>query len=198
MAMPPGDVAYRDSAAIRSVAISGASGFLGSALAAHLQAQGVTIHRMRRGSRAMKPDIAWNPATGDIDVGALEGVDAVINLAGESIAQRWSSERKAAIRDSRLRATSVLATAIDRLTRAPRAFLSGSAIGIYGDRGDEELDERSAPGVDFLAETAIAWERSAQAAASAGVRIALLRTGIVLNPSGGALAKMLLPFKLGL
>jgi uncharacterized protein (TIGR01777 family) len=92
----------------------------------------------------------------------------------------------------------LLANTIARLRERPRTFLSGSATGIYGDRGDEELDERSALGVDFLAETAIAWERSAQPAASAGVRVALLRTGIVLNPSGGALAKMLLPFKFGL
>jgi uncharacterized protein (TIGR01777 family) len=153
---------------------------------------------MRRGSRAVQPDIAWNPSTGAIDLAALEGVDAVVNLAGEPIAQRWTSERKAAIRDSRISATTVLANAIGRLAEPPRVFLSGSAVGIYGDRGDEELDEDSAPGIDFLAETAAAWERAAGPANAAGARVVLLRTGIVLHPSGGALAKMLLPFRFGL
>lgn len=185
-------------APLRSVALAGASGFLGTALAAHLQAEGVIVRRLRRGSRTVSPDITWDPAQGTIDSAALEGVDAIVNLAGEPVAQRWTGQRKAAIRDSRIRATSLLANTIARLRERPRTFLSGSATGIYGDRGDEELDERSALGVDFLAETAIAWERSAQPAASAGVRVALLRTGIVLNPSGGALAKMLLPFKFGL
>jgi hypothetical protein len=196
--MPPSHREGLDSAPVQSVAIAGASGLLGTALAAQLQAEGVTVHRLRRAPRAAKPDIAWNPSGGEIDVAALEGVDAIVNLSGEPIAQRWTSGRKAAIRDSRISATSLLGKAIARLSKPPRVFLSGSAVGIYGDRGDEELDERSAPGVDFLAETAVAWERAAEPARAAGTRLVLLRTGIVLTPVGGALAKMLFPFKFGL
>lgn len=195
--MPPTDTTSRESTPVRRVAIAGASGFLGTALSAELRVQGVTVHRLRRGARASAHDIAWNPSRGEIDLVALEGIDVIINLAGEPIAQRWTAARKAAIRDSRVSATSLLSSTMTRLRQPPRTFVSGSAIGIYGDRGDEELDERSAPGEDFLAETAVAWERATQPASAAGVRVVLLRTGIVLHPAGGALAKMLLPFKFG-
>jgi uncharacterized protein (TIGR01777 family) len=180
------------------IAITGASGLLGSALAAQLRKQGVTVHRLRRGARAISPDIAWSPGSGALDVAALEGVDAVVNLAGEPIAERWTAERKAAIRDSRIRSTSLLAQTLAKLKRPPRVLLSGSATGIYGSRGDEILDENSAPGSDFLAQTAIAWEQAAVPAGEAGVRVVLLRTGIVLSRAGGALSKMLTPFRFGL
>jgi uncharacterized protein (TIGR01777 family) len=179
------------------IAITGASGLLGSALAAQLRKQGITVHRMRRSARAISPDIAWSPASGALDPAALEGVDAVVNLAGEPIAKRWTAERKTAIRDSRITSTSLLAETLARLKRPPRVLLSGSATGIYGSRGDEILDENSATGSDFLAETAIAWEQAAAPARDAGVRVVLLRTGIVLSRSGGALAKMLTPFRFG-
>jgi uncharacterized protein len=180
------------------VAITGASGLLGSALATQLRNDNVTVHRLRRGARAVSPDIAWSPESGALDLAALEGVDAIVNLAGEPIAERWTAERKAAIRESRIASTSLLARTLTRLKRPPRVLLSGSAIGIYGSRGDEVLDEQSAPGSDFLAETAIAWEQAASPARDAGARVVLLRTGIVLSRSGGALSKMLTPFRFGL
>ena len=187
-----------DAVAIRRVAITGASGLLGSALASRLQQQGITVHRVKRGATAAAPDIAWSPSTGILDLSALEGVDAIVNLAGEPIAQRWDAKRKAAIRESRLTTTSLLAGAIAKLRHPPRVFLSGSAVGYYGNRGDEELDEDSGPGSDFLAEVAVAWERAADGARQSGTRVALLRTGIVLSSAGGALRKMLMPFKFGL
>ena len=179
------------------VAIAGASGLLGSALAAQLQREGVIVQRLRRSANAVKPDIAWSPASGNIDLSALEGVDAIVNLAGAPIAQRWTAERKADIRASRITSTECLARAIAKLRRPPRTFLSGSAIGIYGDRSNEELDENSSSGSDFLAATAVAWEHAAEPAGDAGARVVLLRSGIVLSPRGGALAKMLMPFKFG-
>lgn len=156
------------------------------------------VQRMRRGKTAARPDIAWDPTTGEIDLAQLEGVDAIVNLAGEPIAQRWTSGRKVAIKSSRTAGTALLAKSIGRLSQPPPLLLSGSAIGIYGDRGDEELDENSAPGTDFLAETANAWEGAAAPATSVGTTVAFLRTGVVLNPAGGALAKMIVPYKLGL
>jgi uncharacterized protein len=194
MMSPP----YDQSPALSRVAITGASGLLGSALATRLQQQGITVHRIKRGPTAAPPDIAWSASTGVTDLAALEGVDAFVNLAGEPIARRWDAKRKAAIRESRLTTTSLLARAVGQLRRPPRVFLSGSAVGFYGDRGDEALDEESGPGSDFLAEVAVAWERAADAARQSGTRVVLLRTGIVLSPTGGALRKMLMPFRLGL
>jgi uncharacterized protein (TIGR01777 family) len=180
------------------VAITGASGLLGSALAVRLREDGSTVHRLKRGTRALAPDIAWNPDAGTIDAAALEGVDAVVNLAGESLLQRWSEGRKRRIRESRVRSTTLLARALASLRQPPRVLLSGSAIGIYGDRGEEELDERSSAGSDFLASVAREWEQAAEPARAAGIRVTLLRTGVVLSRRGGALAKMLLPFRMGI
>lgn len=182
------------------IAISGASGFLGSALMARLQREHITIQRLRRAEReGVGPsDIAWQPNTGQIDLASLDGVNAVINLSGEQIAQRWTAKRKRAIRDSRVDSTTLLARSIETLPHPPRVFVSGSAIGIYGDRGDEELDEESQLGSDFLAEVAEAWEQSTEPARAAGIRVVLIRTGVVLSPNGGALARMLPFFKLGL
>ena len=182
----------------RRVAITGASGFLGSALAGELRRVGATIHAMRRGQRVSPPDIPWNGTPGPAVAAALEGVDAVVNLAGEPLAQRWTDERKRRIRDSRIAGTAELARTLASLRRPPRVLVSGSAIGVYGDRGDEELDEASAVGTGFLAEVAQGWERATAPAAEAGIRVVYLRTGLVLNPHGGALKKMLLPFKMGL
>jgi len=183
------------------VAISGASGLVGSALRASLEADGHTAISLVRsgGHGASGPTIAWDPVAGTIDARALEGVDAVVHLAGEGIAAgRWTDEHLARVRDSRTKGTSLIAGALARLDRPPSVLVSGSAIGYYGDRGDELLDERSAPGTDLLGGLCVAWEAAAEPAAAAGIRVARIRTGIVLSTEGGALAKQLLPFKLGL
>jgi uncharacterized protein (TIGR01777 family) len=180
------------------VAITGASGFLGSALAAQLTLGGAEVCRVRRGENAAHPDIAWRPERGFIQKERLEGLDAIVNLAGEPIARRWTAARKRAIRTSRVDATTLLAETLATLRQPPAVLMSGSAIGIYGNRGDEELDEASVPGSGFLSSTALEWESAAEAARRSGVRVVLLRTGIVLGRGGGALAKMLPPFRLGL
>jgi uncharacterized protein len=195
--MPPAEPRVPNRAAAR-VAITGASGLLGSALAVRFREDGGTVHRLKRGTRALDPDIAWNPDADTIDAAGLEGVDAVVNLAGESLLQRWTEGRKHRIRESRVRGTALLARTLAGLRQPPRVLLSASAIGIYGDRDEEELDERSSAGSDFLASVAREWEQATEPARAAGIRVALLRTGIVLSRHGGALAKMLLPFRIGI
>ena len=181
------------------VAISGASGLIGSALSASLHADGHRVRRLVRGGVTDGDAIGWDPDAGRIDAPALEGLDAVVHLAGEGIGEhKWTDEQKAKIRDSRVRSTALLAGAIASRERKPAVFVSGSAIGFYGDRGDEVLTEASAPGDDFLARVCVAWEAEAAPAREAGVRTVFTRTGIVLDAEGGALARMLLPFKLGL
>jgi uncharacterized protein (TIGR01777 family) len=182
------------------VVISGASGLIGSALTKSLVSDGHRVLRLVRGGVTNGDDIGWDPDDGRIDAPALEGVDAVVHLAGAGIGdQRWTDEHKRAIRESRVRGTAALAGAIASRERKPRVFVSGSAIGYYGSRrGDELLTEDSAPGDDFVAQVAQVWEAEAQPAADAGVRTVNSRTGIVLAKQGGALKQMLLPFKLGL
>jgi uncharacterized protein (TIGR01777 family) len=181
------------------VAISGASGLIGSALSKSLRADGHRVLRFSRGGVTGVDTIGWDPETGRIDAPALEGVDAVVHLAGEGIGEhRWTDEQKQKIRDTRVRGTATIAGAIASRARKPRVFVSGSAIGYYGNRGDEVLTEQSAPGDDYLAQVCVAWEAETAIAAEAGVRTVLIRTGIVLDAHGGALARMLLPFKLGL
>jgi uncharacterized protein len=181
------------------VAISGASGFIGSALSASLRADGHRVLRLTRGGVSSGDAIGWDPDAGRIDAPALEGLDAVVHLAGEGIGEhRWTDEQKRNIRESRVRGTAVLAGAVASRERTPRGVVSGAAIGYYGDRGDEVLTEESGPGDDFLARVCVAWEAETQPAAEAGVRTVLTRTGIVLDSGGGALARMLLPFKLGI
>jgi uncharacterized protein (TIGR01777 family) len=180
------------------VAISGATGLIGSALAARLRARNVRVRRLVRTARPQSPDdIVWDPMRGVLSPNDLEGADAVVHLAGEPLAHRWTSARKRAIRESRVRGTELVARTIAALDHRPRVLLSGSAIGIYGNRGDEPLDEESALGSEFLAGVAREWEAASVAAADAGVRVVLLRTGIVLSPKGGALERLLLPFRLG-
>jgi uncharacterized protein (TIGR01777 family) len=181
------------------VAISGASGLLGSALAASLQADGHRVVRFVRGGVTRDDEIGWDPDEGRIDAPALEGIDAVVHLAGEGIAtHRWSAQQKRRIRDSRSKGTSVLAGAVASRERRPRVLVSASAIGYYGNRGDEILTEDSSPGDDFLAGVCTTWEAETKPAADAGVRTVIMRTGIVLSADGGALKNMLLPFRLGL
>ena len=194
--MAPPDVSTSDHAKPR-VGVTGASGFLGSALAKRLHSSSIIVQRVRRGSQAVQPDVAWQPERGSAQLAALSGAAAVVHLAGESVAERWTPAHKRAIRDSRVGPTALLARSLAALPEPPRVLLSGSAIGIYGDRGDEELDETSASGSGFLADVAREWEDASAPARDAGIRVVHLRTGIVLNPGGGALAKMLTPFKLG-
>jgi uncharacterized protein (TIGR01777 family) len=181
------------------VVISGASGLIGRALAVSLRADGHTVLRLRRGGVTDGDEIGWDPAAGRIDAPALESVDAVVHLAGEGIGERrWTDEQKQRIRDSRLRGTAVLAAAVASREHKPRVLVSASAIGYYGSRGDEVLPESAGAGDDFLADLCVAWEAETEPARAAGVRTVLPRTGIVLSAGGGALARMLLPFKLGL
>jgi uncharacterized protein len=180
------------------IAISGSSGLVGSALVRALASRGNEVRRIVRGTPRSPTDIAWDVERGTIDRAKLEGVTAVINLAGENLAQRWTAATRRRIRESRVAGTAALARALAEMSAKPRVLLSGSAIGIYGSRGDEILDETSAPGNDFLADVCKAWEGATAPASDAGIRVVLLRTGIVLSRDGGALTKMLLPFKLGL
>lgn len=185
---------------ISRILVSGVSGPIGSALLPSLKASGARISRLTREgakhSTADEQQIPWNPAE-PIAPDAVSGFDAVIHLAGESIVGRWTAAKKKEIRDSRVNGTRHLAQALARAKDKPRVFMCSSAIGYYGDRGDEVLNEQSAPGTGFLAEVCVEWEAAANAAAQAGIRTVLMRTGVVLSPKGGALGKMLTPFKLG-
>jgi uncharacterized protein (TIGR01777 family) len=181
------------------VAVSGASGFIGTAVVRDLEAAGHDVLRLVRNRAALGARTAhWDPASGAIDADALQGLDAVVNLCGESIAARWTSSRKARIRDSRVQSTRLLAVTLARLARPPRVLVCASAAGIYGDRGDEVLDEGSAPGSGFLAEVARQWEAAADPARERGIRVVHLRIALVLDPSGGALARLLPLFRFGL
>jgi hypothetical protein len=180
------------------VAVSGASGLIGSALTRRLAADGHRVSRLVR--RAAAPgEISWDPGAGRLEPTDLEGLDAVVHLAGENVGVRWTTSRKARIRDSRIQGTRVLSEALAR-TRTQPVLVSASAIGIYGNRGDEVLTENSTPGPreDFLAAVGQEWENAAAPARAAGIRVVHPRFGVVLSPAGGALRKMLLPFRLGL
>jgi len=181
-----------------TITISGATGMIGSALVTRLREGGHGVRRLVRSARDAQPgDVRWDPSSETLDARVLEGSDAIVHLAGAPIARRWTTEHKREIRESRLRGTELIARAVAAMEVKPRVVLSGSAVGYYGDRGDELLDESSAPGNDFLGTLAREWEGAAAPIADAGVRLVLLRTGIVLAPDGGALEKLLLPFKLG-
>lgn len=180
----------------KTIAISGASGLIGSALAASLAGQGHTVLRLVR--RRHDAGVFWNPEAGEIDAASLEGVDAVVHLAGAPIAERWTSAQKRLIRDSRVLGTRLVASTLAGLRKKPEVMISGSAIGIYGSRrGDEVLDEGSSTGGDFLADVSREWEAAAAPAGEGGIRLVHSRTGLVLAPSGGVLGKMLLPFRMG-
>ena len=181
------------------ILISGASGFVGHALLRALRAEGHTVARMIRPGGEVSPgDVSWDPMSATSDVAAMEGADAVVNLSGASIAKgRWTQQRKATLRGSRIGCTRVLVDTLLRLQRKPRVFLSASATGYYGDCGGELLTEASPPGTDFLALLARDWEGEAVRAEYGGIRTVILRFGIILSAHGGALPKMLLPFKFG-
>jgi hypothetical protein len=181
------------------VAITGASGLIGRALTASLQANGDrAIALVRRAVRPGEDAIEWDPAQGRLDSGALDGLDGVVHLAGAGIGdKRWTDAYKREVLESRTTPTRLLTETLAGLTRPPAVLVSGSAIGFYGDRGDEELTESSAAGDLFLSEVCVEWERAAQPAIDAGIRVAFSRTGIVLDAHGGALPKLLPLFKLG-
>ena len=180
------------------IVISGASGLIGKQLVAQLQHHGHEVVRLVR-RVAGTGEIMWNPTSGELHPSALEGADAVIHLSGAGIGdKRWTASYKREILESRTITTNLLATTIAEMSRKPAVFLSGSAIGIYGPRGDEQLTEVSTNGTSFLADVCEQWEQAAKPASNAGVRTALLRTGIVLSTKGGALKKQLPLFKLGL
>jgi len=183
------------------IAVTGASGLIGSALIAALEAEGHRVRRFVRGGAAISGNIAWDPIAGTIESGGLDGVEAVVHLAGEGIGEkRWNAEQKERIRSSRTLGTELIARSVAAMTKPPRVLLSASAIGWYGNRGDEVLTESSsAPEPpDFLSEVCVDWEAAAAPAVDAGIRTVLLRTGIVLTPKGGALGRMITPFRLGL
>jgi len=190
------------------ILVTGSTGLVGTALVSALARDGHAVCRLLRPQSTIQResapeksphvlDVPWNPATGELG-GAAEGADAVVNLAGASIAGgRWTEGRKALLRTSRIDTTRALVEALAKMKARPRVLISSSAIGIYGDRGDELLTEDSQPGADFLSGLALAWEAEALKAEALGIRVVLARFGIILAAHGGALAKMLLPFKLG-
>ncbi|HLE20887.1 MAG TPA: TIGR01777 family oxidoreductase [Vicinamibacteria bacterium] len=182
------------------IAVTGATGLIGAALCERLRQEGndVLVITRRENSSSPFPVVHWNPERGELDTRSLEGVDAVVHLAGETIAERWTPEKKERIRTSRVAGTRFLVDGLKRLSKRPSVLIGSSAVGFYGNRGDEELDEGSPPGTGFLPEICQAWEAEVARASELGMRAVRLRTGIVLSTKGGALAKMLLPFKLGL
>jgi uncharacterized protein len=187
---------------ITRVLVSGASGLIGTALMPSLESSGIGVARLSRADSKLSSAsaieiIRWDPAT-PIDPKAVSGFDAVIHLAGESIAGRWTAAKKAKIRASRVVSTRNLAEALAKADDKPQVFVCGSAIGFYGDRAEELVNENSPPGTGFLPDVCREWEAATQAAAEAGIRTVQLRTGIVLSAKGGALGQMLTPFKLGL
>jgi len=189
------------------VTVTGASGLIGSALVAELRKHGAEVTVLSRDPARVREAlgveaVGWDPLAEPAPVAALAGRDAVVHLAGENIAQRWSARAKRAIRESRVAGTHNLIAGLEaagamETGQRPRSLVSGSAVGYYGPRGEEPLDEDSPAGSDFLAETCVAWEAEAQKASALGMRVVLVRTGVVLDREGGALAKMLPPFRLG-
>ena len=178
------------------VAIAGSSGLIGSALLMALQDAGHRVRRLVRHAPALADDVQWTPSARLLDERRLADVDVIVNLAGETIGKRWSSTRRRMIRESRVRATETIAGAILR-ARRPITLINGSAVGYYGSRGDEVLDEKSPNGRGYLAEICRDWEAAARAASSNAPRIVMLRSGVVLAKKGGALPEMLRPFRLG-
>lgn len=179
------------------VAITGSSGLVGTALRAHLEADGHHVAGVRRGA-AGQSGAQWDPAHGWIAEGAFEGYDAVVHLAGASIGEgRWTARRKHELRASRIDATGLLVSHLASLSSPPRTFVSASAVGYYGDRGDEILDEDAQPGTGFLADLALDWETEARGAKRLGIRVVTPRFGVVLARHGGALPRMMLPIRFG-
>jgi uncharacterized protein len=179
------------------VVVSGASGFIGSALVPRLQKDGHEVIRLVRHAATAPDEVGWDPAAGSLDPTALHGVDAIVNLSGENVGKRWTESRKQVIRDSHVDSMHLLATTAAALEPTPSAFVCAGGIDVYGDRGDEILTEQAALGEGFLAEVGRAKEAAAEPARGAGIRVVNFRQGIVLGTEGGALERMLPFFKLG-
>lgn len=182
------------------VLVTGSSGLIGTALVAHLLGGGHQVTRLVRTGRPGPGEAGWDPAAGTIEAGKLESHDAVVHLAGVGIGDhRWTDDHKRAVLDSRVQGTGLLARTLAALTSPPKVLASASAVGFYGaDRGDEELTEADERGAGFLADVVARWEEAAAPAAGAGIRVARMRSGVVLSAAGGALKKQLLPFKAGI
>jgi uncharacterized protein (TIGR01777 family) len=184
---------------VRRIVIAGASGVVGRALVPFLRTQGHEVVRLVRRSATSADEVYWNPAVGELDLARIGNVDAIINLSGENVgAGRWTAARRDAIMRSRVNATRTLVGAMQRAQSSHPVFISASAVGFYGDRGNEILTEGSGVGGGFLAEVCLAWEKEAEFARRAGVRTVMPRLGVVLTPAGGALAKLLPLFRAGL
>ncbi len=181
------------------IAVTGSTGLIGSALVSLLKAKGQSVRRLVRDQRLAGTDqVFWDPVAGKLDPALLTGTEAIVHLAGENIVGRWTARKKVRIRDSRVNGTRLLADALARMESPPRILLSASAIGFYGNRGDELITEQAEAGSGFLPEVCREWEAATGPAAGRGIRVASLRFGVVLSPAGGALAKMLPPFRMGL
>lgn len=180
------------------ILIGGSHGLVGTALIKSLEAEGHEIFRLVRHAPTSKTEVEWSPDRYSIALARIEGFDAVVNLAGESIAEgRWTDEKKRRIRESRVKGTKLLGDALANLTVPPKTFVCASAIGYYGNRGDELLTETSAPGDDFLAKVCADWEEATALATEKGIRVMNARFGVILDTNGGALKKMLPPFRMG-
>ena len=180
------------------IAITGASGLIGSALVVHLRSEGHEVYRLVRRSATAPDEISWDPTAGTLDLAALQGVEGVVHLAGAGVGDhRWSDAYKKEILDSRVNGTNTIVRAITQLDPKPRVLVSGSAIGWYGDTADREVDESAPAGAGFLADVVRAWEAATEPAYEAGIRVVLARTGLVVAKSGGAWARMFPLFNLG-
>ena len=181
------------------ILITGASGFVGTHLTQFLLQKGYKVKVMIRSSNKTREDqIYWNPDQDEIDTNSLEGLDYVVHLAGENIAGRWTADKKARIENSRVKGTKLLSDSLAKLKNPPKVLIAASAIGIYGNRGDEILTEDSSSGSGFLADVGVKWEEATKLAEEAGIRVCNVRIGLVLGMDGGALEKMIIPFRLGL
>jgi len=180
------------------ILIGGSHGLVGTALIKSLEAEGHEIYQLVRYAPRSDSEIEWSPDRYSIALALIEGFDAVVNLAGESIAEgRWTEDKKRRIRESRVKGTKLLGDALANLANRPKTFICASAIGIYGNRGDEILTETSAPGSDFLADVCVEWEKATALATEQGIRVVNARFGVILDKNGGALKKMLPPFRMG-
>jgi len=181
------------------ILITGSTGLIGSSLIPFLTTGGHRVIRLKRDkSKIGENDVYWNPEKGEIDTSKLEGFDAVVHLSGENVARRWTDEKKTEIEESRVKSTRLLSNSLSKLEKKPAVLVCASAIGFYGNRGDEILTEDSQAGKGFLADVSRKWEAATALARKAGIRVVNLRLGVVLSPRGGALEKMLLPFRVGL